>query len=176
MTSFIACPNHLKNWPGHVLVSSSEVRWSPQHLWGRLLLTKEIYILKCRGWVALRRVIVNGVFSVRWCVLIGSRLVDLLLQNQLLLLLLKKDSKAQLMCSGERFKPQISVGQHFDAPSFTSKQCFHTNFTTGCLENFTWSTRGREERERACGAGPIEKTLKFWKSEIVKNQRLHYDG
>ena len=73
----------------------------------------------------------------------------------------KMDSKAQLMCFEERFKPQISVGQHFDAPSFTSKQCFHTNFTRGCLENFTWSTRGREERERACGAGPIEKTLKF---------------
>ena len=44
-----------------------------------------------------------------------------------------------------------------------SVKTFHTNSTRGCLENLTWSTRGRDDRERACGAGPIEKTLKFWK-------------
>ena len=48
-------------------------------------------------------------------------------------------------------------------PVLLQKQCFHTNFTRGFEQNFTWSTRGREERERACGAGPIEKTLKFGK-------------
>ena len=61
------------------------------------------------------------------------------------------------MCFEERFKPQISVGQHFDAPSFTSKQCFHTNLP----EVLSKTLPGRPEvvrKERGrVGRDPLKK-------------------